>query len=116
MTKNRVLLCILVALLSLAVVECGSTPLPPTPVSPLPTSTSPLATSVVGEGVQTLSLALLPVLDILPLYVAQQNGYFEQVGVKVEMIPVKSPQERDTLVQAGEAEGMLTDFDLACPF
>jgi NitT/TauT family transport system substrate-binding protein len=55
-------------------------------------------------------MALLPVLDVLPFHVAQQNGYFDQVGVQVEFVPVKSAQERDTLMQTGQVDGMLTDL------
>jgi NitT/TauT family transport system substrate-binding protein len=59
---------------------------------------------------QTLKVAVLPVIDILPLHVAELNGFFEQEGVKVELVPVKSAQERDTLMQTGQVDGMLTDL------
>ena len=55
-------------------------------------------------------MALLPVMDVLPFHVAEQNGYFDQVGVTVELVPVKSAQERDTLMQTGQVDGMLTDL------
>jgi NitT/TauT family transport system substrate-binding protein len=48
-----------------------------------------------------LKMGLLPILDILPFYVAEQNGYFEEEGINVEFVPVKSAQERDALMQAG---------------
>jgi NitT/TauT family transport system substrate-binding protein len=60
--------------------------------------------------VQTLRMALLPILDVLPFHVAAQNGFFDQVGIQVELVPVKSAQERDTLMQTGQIEGMLTDL------
>jgi NitT/TauT family transport system substrate-binding protein len=59
---------------------------------------------------QSLRIAVLPVIDILPLHVADQNGFFEQEGVSVELVPVKSAQERDTLMQTGQVDGMLTDL------
>jgi NitT/TauT family transport system substrate-binding protein len=55
-------------------------------------------------------MALLPILDVLPFHVAAQNGFFDQVGIQVELVPVKSAQERDTLMQTGQIEGMLTDL------
>lgn len=55
-------------------------------------------------------MALLPVLDVLPFHVATQNGYFDQVGIEVELVPVKIGQERDTLMQTGQVDGMLTDL------
>lgn len=64
-----------------------------------------------GKGkAQSLRMALLPVMDVLPFHVAEQNGYFDQLGVEVELVPVKSAQERDTLMQTGQIDGMLTDL------
>ncbi len=57
-----------------------------------------------------LKLSLIPVLDTIPVFVAQQNGYFKEVGIEVEGVPVKSPQEQNALVQAGQVDGMLTDL------
>jgi NitT/TauT family transport system substrate-binding protein len=57
-----------------------------------------------------LKMGLLPILDTLPLYVAEQKGYFAAEGIQVESIPVKSAQERDALMQAGELDGMLNDL------
>ena len=62
------------------------------------------------EDTGTLKIALLPVLDTLPFYVAQENGYFEEVGVEVEAIPVASPVERDQIMQAGAIDGMLNEL------
>ncbi|GAB4533665.1 MAG: MetQ/NlpA family ABC transporter substrate-binding protein [Anaerolineae bacterium] len=58
----------------------------------------------------SLKMGLLPILDILPFYVAEQKGYFESEGIQVEFVPVKSAQERDALMQAGEIDGMLNDL------
>jgi len=57
-----------------------------------------------------LKVALIPVLDVLPVFVAQQNGYFEEQGIQVEALPVKSAQERDVLLQTGQTDGVLTDL------
>jgi NitT/TauT family transport system substrate-binding protein len=57
-----------------------------------------------------LKIALIPVLDVLPVFVAEQNGYFAEQGIEVEGVPVKSAQERDVLMQTGQADGMLTDL------
>ncbi len=58
----------------------------------------------------TLKMAVLPIMDTLPFYVAEQNGYLADEGITVELLPVKSAQERDALMQAGEVDGMLTDL------
>ena len=57
-----------------------------------------------------LKMGLLPILDTIPFYVAEQKGYFEEEGINVELVPVKSAQERDALMQAGEIDGMLNDL------
>lgn len=57
-----------------------------------------------------LKLALIPVLDVIPIFIAQQNGYFAEQGITVETVPVKSPQERDVLIQTGQVDGVLTDL------
>jgi NitT/TauT family transport system substrate-binding protein len=57
-----------------------------------------------------LKLALIPVLDTIPIFIAQQNGYFAEQGITVETIPVKSPQERDVLITTGQVDGVLTDL------
>jgi NitT/TauT family transport system substrate-binding protein len=57
-----------------------------------------------------LKLALIPVLDTIPVFIAQQNGYFAEQGITVETVPVKSPQERDVLVTTGQVDGVLTDL------
>jgi len=71
-----------------------------------------LTVSLAGCGTEeptTLKMALLPIVDVLPMYVAEQNGYFEAQDIQIELVPVKSARERDALIQAGEVDGMLTD-------
>ncbi len=43
---------------------------------------------------QPIRVALLPVLDSLPLYVAQQQGYFEDAGLKVGLVRWVRPGAR----------------------
>lgn len=77
----------LVALVGLVLTSCATTPEP-----------------------ATLRMAVLPILDALPMYVAQEKGYFEQNGVNVEFIPVGSAAERDQIMSAGQADGMINDL------
>jgi NitT/TauT family transport system substrate-binding protein len=67
-------------------------------------------TSADDQEDTTLKIALLPIVDTLPFYVAEQNGYFADERIQVELLPVKSPTERDALMQANEVDGMLTDL------
>jgi NitT/TauT family transport system substrate-binding protein len=59
--------------------------------------------------VGTLKIAVLPIIDTLPMYVAQQEGLFTKHGVSVELIPVASAPERDQLLAAGGADGTINE-------
>ncbi len=58
----------------------------------------------------TLKIAVLPILDSVPLYVAQSEGIFKRHGVDVELVPVASAPERDQLMQSGQIDGMLNEI------
>ena len=55
-------------------------------------------------------VGMLPVLDGLPIYVAQAEGYFAEEGVQVEIIPVGSAPERDQLMQSGQIDAMINEI------
>ena len=59
---------------------------------------------------QPLRIALLPIIDSLPFYVADRDHYFEAAGVTVEPVVVASAAERDQLMQAGQIDGMLNEI------
>jgi NitT/TauT family transport system substrate-binding protein len=74
-----------------------------------PGANSPQASSTpVSESV-TLKIAVLPIIDTLPMYVAQQQGLFDKHGVQVEFVPVASAAERDQLLAAGQADGTINE-------
>lgn len=58
----------------------------------------------------TLKIAALPIIDAMPLYVAQKQGYFAENNIEVEFIPVGAAAERDQLIAAGQADGMINDL------
>jgi NitT/TauT family transport system substrate-binding protein len=68
----------------------------------------PAATPNPTEPV-TLKLALLRLLETLPMYVAEQEGLFEARGIHVEFIPAASAAERDQIITAGQADGMINE-------
>ena len=64
-----------------------------------------------GEAdTQTLQVAVLPILDALPMHVAQAQGYFAEQNLEVELVPVSSGPERDQLMQAGQVDGMINEI------
>lgn len=69
-----------------------------------------------GQDTTALRLALLPIPDVLPLYVAEEKGYFAEEDVQVEPLPVGSAVERDQLMQAGRIDGMINEVSGAALF
>lgn len=61
----------------------------------------------------TLRIGLLPVLNTLPFYVAQEEGFYEAEGVNVEIIPFDSAPNQQVAVSAGEVDGLNTDMIVA---
>jgi NitT/TauT family transport system substrate-binding protein len=57
----------------------------------------------------TLKIAVLPIIDTLPMYVAQQEGLFAKHGVNVEFVSVASAPERDQILAAGQADGTINE-------
>jgi NitT/TauT family transport system substrate-binding protein len=58
----------------------------------------------------TVRVAVLPVLDTLPMYVADREGLFEKHGIEVEFVQVASAAERDQIVQSSQADAMLNEL------
>ena len=65
---------------------------------------------------ESLKLALLPIPDVFPVYVAEAQGYFAQEGLEIEALPVGSAVERDQLLQAGSIDGMINEISGAMLF
>jgi len=63
-----------------------------------------------GKKAEPLKVALLPILDVFPFYVAESEGYFVDLGVDVKAVPVASGLERDQLMQSGAIDGMLNEM------
>jgi NitT/TauT family transport system substrate-binding protein len=63
-----------------------------------------------GKKAESLKVALLPILDAFPFYVAASEGYFIDYGVAVKAVPVASGLERDQLMQSGAIDGMLNEM------
>jgi NitT/TauT family transport system substrate-binding protein len=106
MKVNRFILLVVVSLVFGALVAsaCTSSTASPAAENP-PVTEAPAA----GSEMATLRIAVLPILDALPMYVAQQEGLFEKNGIKIEFIPVASAAERDQVFASGQVDGMIND-------
>ena len=71
------------------------------PAQPPPNVEGELCGPPSGEA---LAVGVLPVLNTLPIFVAQQAGFYDDRGVTVEIVPVESARDRAIAQQAGEID------------
>ncbi|GAB4503420.1 MAG: hypothetical protein Fur0043_04120 [Anaerolineales bacterium] len=71
---------------------------------------APAATESPAMQAVTIKVAVLPIIDTLPLYVAQEEGLFEAHGVSVELVPVASAPERVQLEASGQVDGTINEI------
>jgi len=59
---------------------------------------------------KTITIGTLQTDDILPLWVAQEEGILKQAGLDVKIITFQSAQEQIAAMTAGDIDGMMTDM------
>jgi NitT/TauT family transport system substrate-binding protein len=59
---------------------------------------------------ETIRIGVLPVIDTLPLYAAEENGLFQQAGLNVTLVQFNSALERDSALIAGSIDGYFGDM------
>lgn len=62
---------------------------------------------------ETLKIGVLPIEDIMPMVVAEKNGYFAQENLQVELVRFQSAVEQGNAMQSGQLNGMVTDMIVA---
>lgn len=88
---RKLLLSLLIIMLSLSVIGCGS------------------SNSGAGEEV-VINIGVMPDVESIPFIVAQDKGFFEQEGVKVNIEHFSSAKDRDSALQSGKLDGVITDI------
>lgn len=85
--------------------------LTPPPVAAPAEEVATAVSSAVGEdgscpapSGEPLRVGVLPVLNTLPTFIAQQEGFYDEAGVTVELVPVESARDRSIALQAGELD------------
>lgn len=62
------------------------------------------------EDEADLSISVLPVLNTMPFFVAEQEGFYEDEGVSVDLVPFDSARDRQIALQTGQIDGANTDM------
>jgi NitT/TauT family transport system substrate-binding protein len=63
-----------------------------------------------SEESVTLRIGTGPIMDVLSLYLAEQENYFQDEGVTVEIVPFVSARDTFAAMQAEEVDGVWIDF------
>lgn len=78
-----------------------------------------MATALVGCGEKAvgtpkekmeLSIGLMPAVDTAPILIAEKNGYFEELGLDVNIEIYTNAQNRQSALQSNSIDGAMTDF------
>ncbi len=94
--KQLLTLLILISLTTLSAAQCGAPAATPAPAA----TTVPAAVPVVE-----LKLATQPWIGYGPWYVAQEKGFFEKRGLKVELVEFATDQDLNSGLAAGRFDG-----------
>lgn len=68
------------------------------------TTGNALAQECAAASGESLRVGVLPVMNTLPLFVAQQEGFYDAAGLSVELVPVESARDRSIGLQTGELD------------
>lgn len=69
-----------------------------------------------GEGQEvpnpkkTINIGVMPDVESIPFIIAEKNGYFEKENVQVKIEHFKSAKDRDSALQSGQLDGVITDL------
>ena len=58
----------------------------------------------------SLKVGLMPAVDSAPMFIAEKEGYFKELGLDVELIVFNSGQDRQSALQTNAIDGAMTDL------
>lgn len=70
-----------------------------------------LLTTACSKGKNTLTVGVMPDLDSIPIFVAKQQGYFDD-NIKIEIY--QSAMDRDSALYSGNLDGSISDVLAVC--
>jgi NitT/TauT family transport system substrate-binding protein len=91
---KKAMLCLLFLIIGLGIAGCG-----PTKAPVGQNNTSP----------KTITIGVMPDVESIPFLLAEKNGYFKKEGVNVKLEHFTSAKDRDSALQSGQLDGVITD-------
>ena len=73
------------------------------------TASTSESTSAESVTDQTLNVGILPAESAIPIILAEEEGFFEDLGLTVEIQSFTSPNDRNVAVQAKEVDATISD-------
>lgn len=58
----------------------------------------------------SLTVSIMPAVDSAPLLLAEEMGFFDDLGLSVELQLFNNPQDRQSALQTGSIDGAITDL------
>ncbi len=68
------------------------------------------ATTPEGSGNLSLKVGLMPAVDAAPMLLAEEKGYFREMGLTVELHIFNNAQDRQSALQTQSIDGAITDL------
>ena len=62
-----------------------------------------------GKTQKTITIGVMPDVESVPFIMAEKNGYFTKAGVNVKIEHFTSAKDRDSALQSGKLDGVITD-------
>ena len=63
-----------------------------------------------NEENPSLTIGVMPAVDAAPIFLAKEKGYFEELGLDVNIQIYTNAMNRQSALQAGEIDGTITDL------
>ena len=61
------------------------------------------------EQAKVLNFGAMASVEMIPIIVAEENGYFEKQGITVNLQTFKNSKDRDAALQSGNLDGIISD-------
>ncbi len=100
----------LVLFLLAACAPAAPTPPPPAASTQAPAGGVAATATPAPSSTGTLRIGVLPITDVVPFYIAQEQGYFTKQGLTVELVAAASAAERDQMMITQQIDGELNDL------